>query len=168
MVSNELLRRFPFLAGLSHAHINTLAKISDEVNTEAGHYFFREDDKLNCVYLILEGSIGIVFRLPQRNIRHKISEQFERELKSEDVIVSTLGLGDVFGWSGIVPPFKATAGAKSLTKCRAIAIKSDELLKLFHNDYRFGYLMTQKAAQVIRDRLHTLRIETLAFNMDAL
>jgi CRP-like cAMP-binding protein len=167
MVSNELLRRFPFFAGLSQEHLSTLAKISDEVNTEADHYFFREDDKLDCVHLILEGSVGIVFRLPKRNIRHKISEQFERELKSEDVIVSTLGLGDVFGWSGIVPPFKATAGAKSLTKCRVIAIQSNELLELFEDDYRFGYLMTQKAAQVIRDRLHTLRIETLAFNIEA-
>ena len=163
MVSNELLRRFPFFAGLSHDHLNTLSKISDEVKTESDHYFFHENEKLNCVYLILEGSVGIVFRLPQRNVQHKISEQFARDLRSEDVIISTLGLGDVFGWSGIIPPFEATAGAKSLTPTKVIAIQGDELAKLFEDDCRFGYLMTQKAAQVIRDRLHSLRIETLAF-----
>ncbi len=118
MVSTELLRRFPFFAGLNKAQMDTLAKIS---------------------------------------------EQFSRALQSEDIIVGTLGLGDVFGWSGLVPPFKETAGAKDLTDCKVIAIQSKELLKIFEEDYRFGFLMTQKAAQVIRDRLRDLRIETLAF-----
>lgn len=163
MVSTELLRRFPFFAGLNKDQMETLAKISDEVTTEPNHYFFHEDDELSHVYLILEGSAAMIFRLPKRNVRHTISEQFSRELQSEDVIVATLGLGDVFGWSGLVPPFKATAGAKALTDCKVIAIQSKELLKIFEEDYRFGFLMTQKAAQVIRDRLRDLRIETLAF-----
>ena len=163
MVSTELLRRFPFFAGLNKDQMNTLAKISDELTAETNHYFFHEDEELNFVYLILEGSTAMIFRLPKRNVQHKISEQFSRELVSEDVIVGTLGLGDVFGWSGLVPPFKATAGAKAITDCKVIAIESRELIKIFEEDYRFGYLMTQKAAQVIRDRLRDLRIETLAF-----
>jgi hypothetical protein len=61
-----------------------------------------------------------------------------------------------------VPPYKATAGAKSLTSCRVVAIRSKELRDFFEDDYQFGYLMSQKAAQVIRDRLRDLRIESLS------
>lgn len=162
MVSTELLRRYPFFAGLSRAHLNTLAKISDEITVEADDYFFHEEDELDHFYIILEGAAAIVFELPERDVKHKIADQFARELKTKDVVVSTVGTGDIFGWSGLVPPYKATAGAKALTRCRVAAVRSKELVTIFEEDYRFGYMMTQKAAQVIRDRLRDLRIESLA------
>jgi CRP-like cAMP-binding protein len=75
----------------------------------------------------------------------------------------TVSPGDVFGWTGLVPPFIATAGAKTLTPCRIIAFDTKELMEKFEDDCRFGYVMTQKAAQVMRDRLHDMRIESLAY-----
>ena len=39
---------------------------------------------------------------------------------------------------------------------------SEELLQTFEEDCRFGYIMTQKSAQVIRERLRDSRIESLA------
>ena len=163
MVSTELLRRYPFFSGLSRDNINTLAKISDEINFEADQYFFHEEEELNHFYLILEGAAGIIFKLPERDVKHSISEQFARDLKTRDLVLSTVGSGDVFGWSGLVPPYKATAGAKAITPCRVIAIGSQELVGFFEEDYQLGYLMTQKAAQVIRERLRDLRFESLAF-----
>jgi CRP/FNR family cyclic AMP-dependent transcriptional regulator len=162
MVSPELLRRYPFFAGLDHDQNKALAKISDEISVEADYYFFEEEDSLSHFYLLLEGAAAIVFKLPARDVKHKISEQFAREFATKDVTVSTVGSGDVFGWSGLIPPFKATAGAKALTPCRVIGINSEALRDMFEDDYQFGYLMTQKAAQVIRDRLRDLRIESLA------
>jgi len=162
MVSPELLRRYPFFGGLSHDHIVSLARISEELKVDEGHYFFHEEDELSHFFIALEGAIAIVFELPEKDVKHKISEQFLRDLKTRDVIVSTVGSGDVFGWSGIVPPFKATAGAKAITPCKVIAIKSAELREIFEEDLRFGFVMTQKAAQVIRDRLRDIRIESLA------
>jgi hypothetical protein len=43
-----------------------------------------------------------------------------------------------------------------------IAFDCQKLLKEFESDCRFGYLMMQKAAQISRDRLRDLRIESLA------
>lgn len=166
MVSTELLRRYPFFAGLSRDHLNTLARISDEITVEAEEYFFHEDDELESFYLVLEGAVAIVFRLPERDVQHKIADQFAREFKTKDVVLSTAGTGDIFGWSGLVPPYKATAGAKALTRCRVVAVGSKELISIFEEDCRFGYVMTQKAAQVIRDRLRDLRIESLAYSVE--
>jgi CRP/FNR family cyclic AMP-dependent transcriptional regulator len=166
MISTEMLRRYPFFAGLGREHLNTLARVSDEITVEADDYFFREEDEMAHFYIVLEGAVAIVFELPERDVKHKIADQFARELKTKDVVVSTVGTGDIFGWSGLVPPYKATAGAKALTRSRAIAVGSKELVAIFEEDYKFGYLMTQRAAQVIRDRLRDLRIETLASSME--
>ncbi|MBS1253753.1 MAG: hypothetical protein MAG451_02806 [Anaerolineales bacterium] len=162
MVSPELIRRYPFFSGLSIDQINTLAKVGSEKAVEEGHYFFHEDEELNDFYLVVEGAVAIVFEVPERDVEHKVSEQFNRELKTRDVVISTVGPGAVLGWSGLVPPHKATAGGRALTPCRVIAFDCRELQKTFEEDCRFGYLMMQKAAQIIGRRLRDTRIQSLA------
>ncbi len=162
MVSPELIRRYPFFAGLSHEQIVTLAKVADEIAVEAGHYFFHEGDFLKNFYLVLEGAIAIVIELPDQAVQQKLSGQLTGELQTRDVVISAIGPGEVFAWSALVPPHKATAGGKTTTPCRVIAFDCPELLKTFETDCRFGYLMMQKAAQVIRERLRDTRIESLA------
>ena len=109
----------------------------------------------------MEGSVAIVYEVPEREVDQKISDQFMRTLKTKDIVISEVIPGDIFGWHGIVPPFEARAGAKALTPCKVIAFDSKLLMDEFEKDCRFGYIMTQKAAQIISERLRDLRIETL-------
>jgi hypothetical protein len=44
-----------------------------------------------------------------------------------------------------------------------VAFDCVALRQQFENDPRFGYLLTQRMAQVMRERISTLRIESLAF-----
>ena len=100
MISSEVLRRYPFFARLSMDQLNTLARLATEITVETDHFFFREDEELKKIYLVLEGAVAVVFELPAREVEHKVSEQFERKLQTKDVVVSTVGPGDLFGWSG--------------------------------------------------------------------
>ncbi len=163
MISPELLRRYPFFAGLSYDHIVTLANVAEEMSVDSGHFFFREGDELTRFYLTLEGAIGITTELPDQTVDHKLTEQLTGQLRMREVIVSTAGPGDVFGWSGLLAPYKAVASAKALTPARVIAFDCRRLQSEFAEDCEFGYLMMQKIAQVIRERLRDLRIESLAF-----
>lgn len=148
MVSPELIRRFPVFSGLTIEQIVSLAKVAEERRFDRDHYFHHEGDELNTFYLLLNGEVAIVSRLPER----------ERE-----IILHTLGVGDAFGWSAFVPPYSSTAGAKAVTACDVIMFDAKELRMEFEADYQFGYVMMQKIAMIIRDRLNTLRIETLAY-----
>ena len=136
MISPELIRRYPFFAGMNPDQITNLAKTAKEENAEAGHYFVREKDQTQYLYLLMEGEVTIVIDLPGR---------------SEEIAVATVGPGDVFAWSALVPPHTATANVKATKPCHAIAIDCQQLLDIFEDDPRFGYLMMTKAAQVIRD-----------------
>ncbi len=162
MISPELIRRYPFFAGLSHDHIVTLAKVADELTVETGYYFFHEGDELERLYLVVEGAVAIVIEVPAQDVEHELSGQLTGELKTSDVVISAVGPGEVFGWSALVPPHQATTSGKATTPCRVIAFDCQELLSIFEDDCLFGYLMTQKIAQVVRDRLRDMRIESLA------
>lgn len=163
MISPELLRRYPFFAGLSYDHIVALANAAEEMAVDSGHYFFREGDELTRFYLTIEGAIGILNELPDQAVDHKLAEQLTGQLHVREVVVSTAGPGDVFGWSGLLAPHRAASSAKALAPARVIAFDCPQLLSQFEEDCRFGYLMIQKIAQVIRERLRDMRIESLAF-----
>jgi CRP-like cAMP-binding protein len=162
MVSPELLRRYPFFAELSYDNIVALADAADERRYEAGHVFFHEDEDLSHFYLVEEGQVAIVIDVPDRDAEPGVADQIAGDVKTHSVIVSTVGAGEVFGWSGLVPPQRTTAGAKAESECRVIEFDAQGLLELFEEDPVFGHMMTQKAARVIRRRLHDLRVESLA------
>lgn len=148
MISPELVRRYPFFAGLNMEQITTLAKAADELSVEPGHYFFKEGEELSCFYIIYEGQVGIVVNLPSLG---------------KEVAVSTLGPGDMFGWSALVPPYETTAPAKAMTRCRVFCFDCRAIRAGFSQDWQFAYIMMERTAQIIRERLRDLRIESLAY-----
>jgi len=164
MISPELIRRYPFFAGLNQGYIGTLARLADEVSVEAGHCFFGEGDELKKLYLVVEGAVGIVIGVPDRDVEQPLSGQLTGKMRTRDITVSTVGSGGVFGWSALIPSHISTASAKALTPCRAIALDCEKLRSTFEEDRNLAYLMTLKAAQIVRERLRDVRIETLAEN----
>jgi CRP/FNR family cyclic AMP-dependent transcriptional regulator len=148
MVSPELIRRYPYFSGISIGQLNMLANIAEEVEAEVGKYFHHEGDDINKVYIIVEGEVSLVTSLPQQD---------------KEVVINTIGAEEVFGWTSLLPPFTAGAGARANTKCKLIEFKASELREKFEEDYEFGYLMMMKISQNIRERLDSIVIETLAY-----
>jgi CRP-like cAMP-binding protein len=162
MISPEIIRRYPFSAGLSHDQIVLLAQSAEELSVDAGHVFFHEGDVLCCIHLILEGAVAIVMQVPDPSAAEDVAGQITGKMPLKDSTLSTIGTGDVFSWSALVPPYTATAGAKAIMPSRVVAFDARELRKIFKKDCQFGYLMLQKAGQIARDRLRDIRIESLA------
>ena len=162
MISPELIRRYPFFAGLNHDYVSTLTKLTNEVSVEAGHCFFDERDELKKLYLVAEGAVAIVIQVPDQEVKQPLSGQLTGKLRTKGITVSTIGTGGVFAWSALIPPHKATASAQALTPCRAIALDCEKLRPILEEDRNLAYLMTLKAAQIVRERLRDTRIESLA------
>ena len=162
MISPELLRRYPFFANLSHDHPATLAQLTHEESVESGHTFFQTGDELDKLYLVVEGITAIVIEVPDGEAEQSVAGQLTGDLQTRDVVVSAIGPGEVFGWSALVSPHTATATARAATPCRVIALDCRELRQVFRQDCRFGYLMMEKVAHIIRERLRDTRIESLS------
>jgi CRP/FNR family transcriptional regulator, cyclic AMP receptor protein len=159
MVSSEILRRYPFFAGLANEQLSSLARLTEEVTVTTGDYLFYEGVNLAYIYLVAEGSIAITLSQPEVVSRVIIPPPGAR---TREVAVSAVGPGDLVGWSALVPPFKATSSARTATRSRCYAINAAELRQLFEIEPRFGYQIMQRVAQVARDRIHDLHYESLA------
>ena len=163
MISQELIRRFPFFVDLSLAQIDTLAKVADDIYVETGHIFFPAGDDLKKFYVVVEGKVSIVIGVPDRTKEQKLVDHLYNNFTAKDLTVCSVEVGEMFGWSALIHPHKSTAGATAATNSRVLAFDYEKLKSSFDDDYQFAYLMTLKAAQTIRERLRCLRIETLAF-----
>ena len=148
MVSPELLRRFPFFSGLTDEEIKSIAMVSDEERHEASTFIFREGDKAQKMYVLIEGTVDIMVNTDE--------EGLERET------VSTLNHGDVFCWSSVVEPHSLTASAFAATPVRVVAIDGAGLRAMFELDCHLGFRILQKAAVIISSRLKDTRIQMLS------
>lgn len=164
MISTELIRRYPFFSRLSSDQIVALARAGEELVVEPGYYFFREGDELQHFYLVLAGNVSVTIGVPDRSDGQYLAEQLTGSFSKQEITVSTLNSGEIFGWSGLIPPHLSSANARAGSSCQIVAFNCPELLQQFDEDSRFGYLMMQKAAQVIRQRLQNNQIESLAFS----
>lgn len=162
MISPELLRRYPFFAGLSANQLTLLAQAADEKEVGAGEYLFHEGQPLEEMFLAVDGNVDIVLELPAQDVQHKVSEQLLGEMETNDVVVTTVGPGEIFAWSALLPPHKATASGKTTTLAHLVVFNGPILMQKFVEDPAFGFVMTQKVAGVMRERLQALRIESLA------
>ena len=163
MISPELIRRYPFFSGLNYDQITALAILADEMTVEAGHYFFQEGDKLKKLFLVMDGEVDIAVKVPDRNHVQDVAEQIMGNFITKDVSVSSVGPGQLFAWSALIPPHVSMASAIAVTQTRVLAFDSEDLFKIFEEDCKFGYLMLQKIANVIRQRLRDMQIQSLAF-----
>lgn len=163
MISPELIRRYSFFAGLGQENLVALAKVGNEVSVPAGEYLFHEGDNLDHFYLVLEGEIAITIEVPDQAVEQAVSGQLTGKIQTKDIVISTVGPGQVFAWSALVPPYAATASGRAVHASDLVAFDCTKLREVFTSNPNFGFLMMQKAAQVTRERLRDMRIETLAY-----
>ena len=135
------LAAHPFLNGLSPEQITTLAEYATATDFAAGQRIFREGDRANRFYLILEGSVVLEAALPSGGSR----------------VIEHLGPGEVLGWSWMFPPFRWHFGARALLATQAIFVYGSWLLDCFESDKALGYELTKRIATVAIGRLQSAR-----------
>ena len=110
MISAEILRRYPYFTAADDEELRALAVIFEEVAVPAGTVMYREDDKADKLYILVEGEVDIQYTLGSG------------ELRTADTIVP----GELLMWSALVEPYKSTAVVTARQNSRLIAVDADE------------------------------------------
>lgn len=165
MISIELIRRYPFFADLTDEQLYTLADAGMLEAADTGHEFFREGDELNSFFFVMEGKVDIVVGVTDHDAKQEIVDQILGNFNMKALSVDTVGAGGMFGWSALIPPYTSTAGARAASDCQVISFDCDSLRPVFKSDPDFAYRMTLKAAQVTRERLREMRMESFAYRL---
>jgi len=141
----RIITEHSFFAGLDQAVLNLVAGCASNVRFAAGTYIFKEGDEANAFYLIREGKVALEIYAPQ----HK------------PIIVDTLDVGDILGWSWLLPPFQWKFNAHATTGLRAIALDGECLRTKCEENHDLGYELLKRFAKIIERRLEATRFQLL-------
>jgi CRP-like cAMP-binding protein len=145
MVSPEVLRRYPFFAGVEHPILKQLAMAGEVLTLRRGEWLFQPGDSAQYLYLVRKGRVEIRAPLGPEAVNH--------------IGVTTLRQGDILGWSCLVEPFVYQMGAGAATKAELVQLNGVALRQLMTEHPEVGYLLMSRVAGVIGSRLTDLRVQ---------
>jgi CRP-like cAMP-binding protein len=141
----RIIAEQPFFAGLEQSSLNLLTGCASNVRFDAGVYIFKEGDEANEFYLIRGGKVALELFAPQQ----------------KPIIVETLGVGEILGWSWLLPPFQWKFFARAMEDTRALALDGKCLRTKCEENHDLGYEMLKRFAHIIERRLEATRFQLL-------
>ncbi len=145
MTSAELLAGFPPFDRLTLEHRAAIAMTTAEVLSPAGATLFTEGQPASGCWLIQSGHVALGAENPGRG----------------QVVVQTLGPGDLLGWSWLVPPYYWHFTATALSDVTALEFDTNELLALAEADPVFGFPLALTLFEAVVARLQSTRSRLL-------
>ena len=142
---SDLMQQHPFLAGLSHEHMQTLVGCATNVRFTEGTTVMQEGQMANKFYLVRSGRVALQMQVTGKG----------------DLRIQTVGPGEILGWSWLISPYRWHFTGVVVLDTRAIALDGECLRTKCEKDPHFGYEMLKRLAQVMERRLEATRLQLL-------
>jgi hydrogenase maturation protease len=143
MISPEVLRRYPYFAGIDEESLKQLAMIAEEKAVPVNTVMFREGDPASHLSIIVKGEVNIQYILGNGELR----------------TVDTLVDGDLLMWSALVEPYKATALGTTTRETHLVRIDAAKLRLLCEQEPILGYRLMTQVARLLAHRLEGARVQ---------
>ena len=145
MTSLEFLQNVEVFKGLIDSRLAGIEKHCREMQFRQNEKLFSEGDDAACLWIVKDGRIDLRFDLPDRSTSTKNT-------------ISSLSEFMTFGWSSLVAPHKYRLSAYCATKsCNVVQIERKELIKLFQQDSKTGYIVMANLVEIIGQRFRRLQ-----------
>lgn len=137
----DALKSIPWFLDFNSKQLERLADISAIIELRAGETLFCEGDRVDNMYIILDGQIGVDMMVPAHGS--------QRIYVAEPL--------DILGWSKMTPVVRQrVASTQAITDARLLVINGDDLAALCEEDHHIGYVVTRRLANVVAvNLLHT-------------
>ena len=138
----HILAEIPLFKGLDQRYLQLIVKRASSDQCNAGEFILREGEEANQFYIILLGKVAIeAVMIPGR----------------ESMTIRTLREGDVIGWSWLFPPYRWHFDARAIVPTLVIAVDGKYIRTKCEEDHDFGYELMKRFAQIIVQRLQSMR-----------
>jgi len=134
-----------FGADLTEDCLGCLAAIAREYETPARTRLLREGDETKELSILLDGRIALTEHVAGRG----------------SVTLMSAESGDVFGWTAIIPPYRATATVVSLEPVKVIAIEAEPLRAELRSNCVLAAGVYPRLAEALARRLEATRQQLL-------
>jgi len=147
MISPEILRRYPYFAGINEDSLRQLAMIAEEKSSiPAGFQLFAEGEPVKHLGIIVRGEVNIQYLLGSGEMR----------------TVDTLVGGDLLGFSALIEPYRYTGYGTTTQATDLVMIDAQRLRDLSTRDPQLGYQLILEVAKLLAHRLEGARVQLAA------
>jgi CRP/FNR family transcriptional regulator, cyclic AMP receptor protein len=145
-VNAVALATHPFLHGMSADHLGALAEAARDVSFPAWYRLFEDGGSAARFWLIRSGHVRLDLHIPGEG----------------PVVIETIGMGQLLGWSWLFPPYQWAFGAVAVTAVEAFEFDASAVRELCAADPGLGYEFNQRVTRVLAQRLQATRIRLIA------
>lgn len=142
----EFLKTVPEFSQLTQEDIERLAAAARVAEAKANSPVDVQGEPADRFYILVSGRLGVTLDL-------------DLGVSKKSYIVTSVGPGQMFAWSGLVGNPHYTAGSRTLTDCTYLEFQVDRLNKVFADDPRLGYAVMQMVARGIAGRLRAMQLQ---------
>ena len=144
-VTHEL-QKIPWFKEIRPDHLEKITDIAHLRHVRAGEVLFREGDREDFLYIVIEGRVALDIFIPHRG----------------KVRIYTAEPWDLFGWSSVTPTIhQRTAGAVAVVDGLVVGIDSAKLRQLCEDDHDLGYVVMRRLAKLVASRLLVTRLQLI-------
>jgi len=144
-ITAAALATHPFLHGMSRDQLGVLAETAREVRFPARHRLFEDGGHATRCWLIRSGQVALDLHVPGEG----------------PMVVETIGMGELLGWSWLFPPYQWAFGAVALTPVDAFEFDGAAVRAACAADHALGYELTGRLIRILAGRLQATRIRLL-------
>jgi CRP-like cAMP-binding protein len=126
--------------------LDALAATAAEVQFPARQRIFADGGYAGKFWLIESGHVALDLRVPGER----------------PAVIGTVGIGEILGWSWLVPSCQWAFGAVCVTGVRAIEFSAPAVRDRCAADPALGYELTRRLFQVLAGRLQDTRVRLIA------
>ena len=145
-VNAAALAAHRFLRGMPRDQLGVLAGTACDVRFPARHRLFEDGGNATRFWLIQSGHVSLDLHVPGEG----------------PVVIETIGMGELLGWSWLFPPYKWAFGAVAVTAAEAFEFDASAVRERCAARSELGYEFNQRVTRVLARRLHATRIRLIA------
>jgi CRP/FNR family cyclic AMP-dependent transcriptional regulator len=145
-VTTSALAGHPFLHGMSREQLNVLVTAVSDVRFPARYRMFEDGGHASRFWLIRSGQVALDVQVPGEG----------------PLIIETIGMGELLGWSWMFLPYRWAFGAVTLSPVEAFEFDAKAVRDCCAADPALGHELTQRVAQVLAKRLQGTRMRLIA------
>lgn len=129
-----ILRKIPIFEELNNRELEAIERILHRRTYRPGELIFCQGDAGVGMYIIVEGTVEIIY-------------------EPSNQVLAELGDGEFFGELALLDESPRSATAKAKTACKMLGFFQSDLFGLLERDPRLGVKIVLRLAKIIGDRL---------------
>ena len=141
----QVLAEQPFFRGLDPQTLAVVSGCARNVHFREGERLFRADDPADRCFVVRAGRVAL-----------EIADSTGRS-----AIVDTVDAGDLVGLAWLVPPYRWYMDAVAVEPVSAVVFDATCLRGKCDDDPKVGYLLMQRVASTMHERIHSARVRLL-------